>query len=68
MFCGIYIEALLVDEKLADQVWPLWIDGRICDARATIAWALIVSEIRNSALPRIDKRALEIESYSGDRP
>ena len=29
MLTEIYIEALLVDEKLADQVWQAWINGEV---------------------------------------
>ncbi len=31
MLTGIYIEALLVDEELADQVWEAWDVGEIDD-------------------------------------
>ena len=34
----IYIEALLVDEELADQVWELWNAGIISDELAAFAW------------------------------
>ena len=36
-----YIEALLVDEDLADQVWELWDRGVIGDELAAWAWSLI---------------------------
>ncbi len=39
MLTEIYIEALLVDEELADQVWDV---GEIDDQIACIAWVLIV--------------------------
>ncbi len=35
------MEALLVDEKLADQVWEVWDSGKIDDQVACIAWWLI---------------------------
>ena len=35
------IEALLVDEELADQVWAAWDKGEIDEATAYLAWALI---------------------------
>ena len=38
----IYIEPLLVDEELADQVWEAWDAGEIDDQIACIAWMLIV--------------------------
>ena len=37
----IYIEALLVDEDLADQVWEAWDAGEITEVVACIAWLLI---------------------------
>ncbi len=42
MLTEIYIEALLVDEDLADQVWQLWHDGQAGDETICIAWMLIV--------------------------
>ncbi len=36
-----YIEALLVDEELADQVWGAWYLGETDDQTACIAWMLI---------------------------
>ena len=36
MLTEIYIEALLVDEELADQVWEAWDKGEISDEIA--AW------------------------------
>ena len=42
MLTEIYIEALLVDEELADQVWEAWDAGEIDDQIACIAWVLIV--------------------------
>ena len=42
MLTEIYIEALLVDEELADQVWEAWDKGEIDDQVACIAWSLIV--------------------------
>ncbi len=41
MLTEIYIEALQVDEELADQVWEKWIVGEIGDWVACIAWWLI---------------------------
>ncbi len=41
MLAEIYIEALLIDEKLADQVWEAWDKGEIDDAIACIAWMKI---------------------------
>ena len=39
MLTEAYIEALLVDEELADQVWELWNAGAIADDIAALAWA-----------------------------
>ena len=38
MLTEIYIEALLVDEVLADQVWEVWNVGELGDTAACIAW------------------------------
>ncbi len=39
----IYIEALLVDEELADQVWEDWDAGEIDDQTTWLAWAALAS-------------------------
>ena len=41
MLAETYIEALLVDEELADQVWELWDAGLITAGLASWAWLLI---------------------------
>jgi hypothetical protein len=41
MLTDIHIEALLVDEELADQVWEAWDAGETDDEAACIAWMLI---------------------------
>jgi len=41
MLTEIYIEALLVDEELADQVWEAWDGGKISDLEAVWYWWLI---------------------------
>ncbi len=38
MLTRLYIEALLVDEELADQVWEAWIVGELHDSSAYAAW------------------------------
>ncbi len=38
----VYIEALLVDEELADQVWEAWDKGEISDPVAAWMWWAIV--------------------------
>ena len=41
MLTEFYIEALLVDEELADQVWEAWNTGEINNFAAVLAWWLI---------------------------
>ncbi len=41
MLTEIYIEALLVDEELADQVWEAWDAGNIDDLSECVAWLWI---------------------------
>ena len=36
-----YIEALLANEELADQVWDAWDKGEIGDLTAFLAWCQI---------------------------
>ena len=43
MLTRLYIEALLVDEDLADQVWEAWDAGQADDETACIGWMLIAS-------------------------
>ena len=38
MLTEIYIQALLVDEELADHVWELWDAGVIDDELVAVAW------------------------------
>ncbi len=45
MLTEIYIEALLVDEELADQVWEASDAGEIGDQTACMVWALIAGLI-----------------------
>jgi len=44
MLTEIYIEALLVDEELADQVWEAWHAGEIDDQIAWLVWRLIIRQ------------------------
>ena len=44
MLCEIYIEALLVDEELADQVQETLEAGAIDDLTAFLAWFLIAND------------------------
>ena len=41
MLVYLYIEALLVDEELADQVWEAWDAGEIDDLSACWLWQWI---------------------------
>jgi len=41
MLTEIYIEALLVDEELADQVWEAWDIEKVDSQIACVAWLLI---------------------------
>ncbi len=43
MLTEVYIEALLVDEVLADLVWEAWDAGLIPDDAAALAWLLLAS-------------------------
>ncbi len=45
MLTRIFIEALLVDEELADQVWEAWDAGLIPDEVAAWAWWRIVDMV-----------------------
>ncbi len=44
MLTEIYIEALLVDKELADQVWKLWNVGLITDDLAAWAWCILAAD------------------------
>ena len=44
MLTEIYIEALLVDRKMADQVWETWDKRAISEFIAAWAWWVIVIE------------------------
>ena len=48
MLTEIYIEALLVDEELAEQVWKAWDKGEIDDQVAWLAWRLTMLIVRQS--------------------
>ncbi len=41
MLIETYIEALLVDEELADSVWEARIPEKLIDGAACIAWLLV---------------------------
>ena len=50
MLTRIYVEALLVDEELAAQVWEAWDAGVIDDSAAIRLWAYICITCRNLAI------------------
>ena len=50
MLTTLYIDALLVSETHADQVWQLWNAGDIDDETAAISWTRIAKHSRCSAL------------------
>jgi len=43
MLTEIYIEALLIDEELADQVWSAWDAGKTGDWVACLIWRWTVT-------------------------
>jgi len=47
MLTDSYIEALLVDEGLADQVWEAWNSDIIDDETAGQLWSFIVVRMRS---------------------
>jgi hypothetical protein len=42
MLIATYIETLLVDKELADQVWDAWDQGETDELTASVAWFLVV--------------------------
>ena len=42
MLTDIYVEALLVDEELADQIWEAWFAEQLDDSTAWLAWWCIL--------------------------
>ena len=47
MLAEIYIEAVLVDEDLADEVWEAWNADEIDDLTACITWLLVATNSSN---------------------
>ena len=43
MLTEVYIEALLVDEDLADQVWVAWAKGEVSAHRTVWMWILVAA-------------------------
>ncbi len=53
MLTEIYIEALLVDEELADQVWEAWDKGEIDDHSAWLArWFIVQRPVETTPRKR----------------
>ena len=44
MLTEIYIEALMVDENLADQVWEAWDKGEISEFWAATMWNAVAGQ------------------------
>ena len=51
MLTELYVEALLVDEELADLVWEAWDAGLIPDALSAIAWWLVAYSCQSKVSP-----------------
>ena len=47
MLTEIYIEALPVDEELADQVWEAWDKGEIDETIAVLAWRIMSNSVQD---------------------
>jgi hypothetical protein len=47
MSVELYVEALLADEDLADQVWDLWDAWVITDEVAAWAWCMVLGTCQN---------------------
>ena len=45
MLAEIYIEALLVGEELADQIWEAWASGDVDDETAYLAWWIMIYSV-----------------------
>ena len=45
MLTETYIEAILTDSKLADEIWELWNAEVITDDLAAWAWCILVTPI-----------------------
>jgi hypothetical protein len=43
MLAELYVNALLADERAADEVWELWDAGLIADEVAELAWLVILT-------------------------
>ncbi len=67
MLTEIYIEALLVDEELADQVWEAWDTRLISGEMATWVWGMIQDEPQ-SRCGFGNRKAITCSTSSGHWP
>ena len=49
MLTRLYVEALLADPEVADQVWEVWAVGMIPDELAAWAWCILAKSGRGSS-------------------
>ena len=63
MLIDVYVEALLADPDLADQVWALWHIGAITDQQAAFTWRMVACVERS---PRcvMDEKSNETETQT----
>ena len=64
MLTELYIEALLVDEELADRVWEAWDAGELAEPVALWAWWL-VSEL--TLMPAGSKQGVRTDNLHNSR-
>ena len=57
MLTRLYVEALLANENLADQVWELWNAGLISEDLAAWAWRLIAFAIEQTQNGNLKRRS-----------
>ena len=68
MLSEIYIEALLVDEELADAVWEAWDEGEIDDWFALLAWWLLAikyQDVGDMSDEQINQELKQLLTQSG---
>ncbi len=58
MLTQIYIQALLVDEELADQVWEAWDAGEVDEAKAFLGWWCSLPKTRDGANSEGNRRKI----------
>ena len=56
MLTRLYVEALLQDEALADQVWELWNAGVITHGEAAIAWCILSANGLYEKVERVERK------------